>query len=275
MKIQLTNFLILVVCLVFLACRSDKIEPSIVQYEKTSKRVPHNNFQQLLDSNDVRGSILIYNLNGDEYYSNDFNRCDSGFIPASTFKIPNTIIALETGVVTDENSIWYWDGVRRSRPILNQDLRLQEAFHQSCVPCYQSFAREIGMDRMSSYLQKLKFGHMVFDSSSIDMFWLQGNSVVTQFQQIDFLKRLYTSELKINTRTDSLFKKLMIVDSNDRFTLRGKTGLSTSGIGWYVGYVEVKNNVFFFATNIQHRATIDYSVRKAVTLQALKTLGAI
>ena len=61
---------------------------------------------------------------------------EQGHIPASTFKIPNTLIALEEGVIKDQFEVIKWDGVVRQYAPWNADQTLATAFSRSCVWCY-------------------------------------------------------------------------------------------------------------------------------------------
>jgi beta-lactamase class D OXA-209 len=237
-------------------------------------------FNKILDSLKVKGAILIYDFSEKKYYSNNFSWAKTGFIPASTFKIPNSIIALETGVIKDESDIFKWNGEKRWSKKWEQDLTFKEAFQVSCVPCYQEVARKIGVERMKAYLNKINYKKMFFDSTTIDNFWLDGASKITQIQQIDFLKRFYFSELPISKRTESIVKNIMLIEKTDVYTLSGKTGLSVkNGLdnGWFVGYFEVKNKVYFFATNLEpiEKEAVNeafYSARINATKQAFKNL---
>ena len=110
-------------------------------------------FQQLIDSSQLTGTLVFFDPNNDVYYSNDFDRAEHGFLPASTFKIPNSMIALETGVL-DTNTIMQWDGENRRLKQWEKDMDLAEAYRVSCVPCYQWIARNVGVDRMRAYLKK-------------------------------------------------------------------------------------------------------------------------
>ncbi|WGH76919.1 class D beta-lactamase [Tenacibaculum tangerinum] len=248
--------------------------------EKTETRfVVQEEFQEILDATKLGGAVLVYNLNKDSYYSNDFEWCTKGNLPASTFKIPNSIIALETGVVKNDSTIFKWNGESRYLKVWEQDLTLQQAFQYSCVPCYQEVARKIGVERMKTSLAELNFGSMDVHEANLDNFWLQGKSKISQLEQIDFLKRLYTSELPISKRTDSIIKKMMVLSKNNAYVLRGKTGWSIRGNennGWFVGYVSVKNNVYFFATNIIPLEDFNMKFfnkeRKEVTFKALDIL---
>lgn len=238
-------------------------------------------FNKILDSLKVKGSILIYSFSDKTYYSNDFSWAKTGFIPASTFKIPNSIIALETGVIKNESDVFKWNGDERWNKKWEQDLTFKDAFRVSCVPCYQEVARKIGVERMKTYLNKINYKEMIFDSTTIDNFWLEGESKITQIQQIQFLKRFYFSELNISKRTTSIVKNIMLIEKTEDYTFSGKTGLSVKNDlynGWFVGYFEVKNKVYFFATNLEpmkkEAASEDfYSARINATKQAFKNLN--
>ena len=239
-------------------------------------------FQAIIDSANVRGAILIYDQDEDKYYSNDFEWTKKGQLPASTFKIPNSIIALETGVVANDRTVFRWDGDPRALRNWEQDLTFKEAFHFSCVPCYQEVARHIGLLRMREYLSRFNYGLIKVDSGAIDSFWLQGDSRINQFQQIDFLKRMYQSELPISERTEKIMKGMMVIEQNEHYTLSGKTGWSIrNGVnnGWFVGYVQTKNSLHFFATNVEPKEGFDMEmfpmIRKEITFKALKELKVI
>ncbi|MDO6675887.1 class D beta-lactamase [Tenacibaculum sp. 1_MG-2023] len=265
-----------IIIVLLLSCKNEKKSKK----EKVeAKLVVNNQFQEILDSTKLEGAILVYDLSKDIYYSNDFDWCEKGNLPASTFKIPNSIIALETGVVKNDSVIFKWNGESRYLKVWEQDLTLKEAFHHSCVPCYQEVARKIGVDRMKSNLAKLDFGSMDVNETTLDNFWLEGKSKINQFKQIEFLKRLHNSELLISERTDSIMKNMIIMSKNNQYVLRGKTGWSVKGEvdnGWFVGYVLVKNKAYFFATNVVPKKSFDMSFfnkeRKEVTFKALDML---
>ncbi len=236
-------------------------------------------FQSISEDDSIKGSILIYDLKNNHYYSNDFDWAQVGRLPASTFKIPHTLIALDLGIVRNENTLLKWDGKKRDYKIWQQDLTLKQAFHYSCVPCYQEIARKIGVNRMNKIVNSFEYGTMNIHADNIDKFWLTGNSEISQFEQIDFLKRLYLSKLPISKNTELIFKELFIVNQNNNFTLRAKTGLSINNEkhnGWYVGYLERQDNVYFFATNIspngKYQKTLNKK-RKDITINALKQLN--
>jgi beta-lactamase class D len=238
--------------------------------------------QDIIDSANVIGSVLVFDPQNNTYWSNDFERCDSGFLPASTFKIPNSIIALETGVVKNDSTLFKWNGEKRRLPVWEQDLTFADAFRASCVPCYQEIARNIGPARMNEYLKKLNYGNMKVDSSNIDVFWLEGDSRISMNQQLDFITRFYKGELPILTRTRDIVKRMMIIDDNGKYIFSGKTGWSIrngNNNGWFAGYLETKNSVYFIVTNIEPREAFNMDlfpkIRTQISLEAFKRLKII
>jgi beta-lactamase class D len=246
----------------------------------TEKKMPE--FEEILDNFQVKGSILIYDNKKEIYYSNDFNWAKEGNIPASTFKIPNSIIAIELGIVDSDTTILKWNGEKRYLEIWEQDLSFKQAFQLSCVPCYQEIARNIGYKRMKDYLEKFDYNEMIIDTLSIDKFWLEGNSKISQYKQIEFLRKFYFSELPVSERTVKIVKNIMEIEKSEKYILSGKTGWGTrkgNDNGWYVGFLETNENVIFFATNVIPNEDLipdDFlSARINVTKTALKKLKLI
>ena len=265
------------------SCKEQKNTDSSISLEIKNDKIIKSEFQTIIDSEDINGAILIYDLNDDTYYSNDFNWTNTGNLPASTFKIANTIIGLETGVIESDSTIFNWDGEEKWSNLWEQDLVLRDAFQFSCVPCYQQVAAKIGTQRMNEYVEKLQYGNLNINAKNITNFWLEGKSRISQMQQIDFLKRFYNNQLPISERTKNIVRDIMLVEETKNYKLSGKTGLSNSNDqynGWYVGFMEVGENVYFFATNLEPKNSKinlqDFiKKRKDVTLSALKKMKVI
>ena len=264
------------------SCTGKKTESDKKEIKVVEREIIVPQFEKIIDSANVEGAILIYDLKNDKYYSNDFNWAKKRNLPASTFKITNSIIALETGVVENDSTLLKWNGEKRRFKNWEQDLILRDAFHFSCVPCYQEIARKVGENKMNKFLKKLDYGNMKVDSSNLDLFWLEGESSITQFQQINFLKRLYQSELPISERTEMIMKRMIVIEDTDDYKLSGKTGWSIrngNNNGWFVGYVETQSKIYFFATNVEPKQQFDMSmfpmIRKDVTFKAFEQMKII
>lgn len=225
----------------------------------------------------VEGAFLLYDLKNDKYLAYKAKRLKQGYIPASTYKIFNSLIALETGVIRDENEILKWDGVDRGSAEWNQDHNLRTAIKYSAVWFYQEMARRIGGERMQHYVNLAGYGNKNI-SGGIDLFWLEGGLRITPREQIDFLVRLYQNKLPFSQRTMSIVKDILIFEKGGAYVLRAKTGWGarfTPQVGWFVGYLERDGNVYFFANNIDIIKSEDNKARIAIAKAILRDLGLI
>lgn len=249
---------------------AEPVSPPVPQVAQASQPDFSQHFQDL----DIEGSIVIYDLNQDLTHQHNPERNATSFLPASTFKILNSLISLETGVIANELSILTWDGVDRSIPAWNRDHNMRTAFPASTVWFYQVLARRIGYERMQQWVAAADYGnHNIGNSDAIDTFWLNGDLRITPQQQIQFLQRLQSNSLPFSDDTLATVKDIMIVERTPDYIIRAKTGWALVGeVGWYVGYVEQNENTYFFATNIHIRDQTDLENRAEVTRRSLETL---
>ncbi|MEL7145342.1 MAG: penicillin-binding transpeptidase domain-containing protein [Bacteroidota bacterium] len=247
--------------------------------QQSSNQVRMSDFQQAIDTSGLLGGVLIYDLAADTFYSNDFAWAAKRHLPASTFKIPNSMIMLESKTVASDSALIPWHGDQRMFPSWEQEMTLKQAFHRSCLPCYQQLTRRLGFRNMQSYTSKLNYGTLQYDSTEYDRFWVEGSSGISQLEQIDFLTRLYNEKLPFSKRTYELTKRIIKSQSNEYYQLSAKTGWSIIGEkhnGWYVGYVKAKGKIYFFATNLTPTKDYDMSLfsksRKKLTFMAFQEL---
>ena len=211
-----------------------------------------DDFKKLYDQYNVEGSFVIYDQNADKYTFYNKPQYKTQFIPASTFKICNSLIGLETGVIKDENFLIKWDSIKR-RDIWDKDHTLKTAFPNSVVWYYQELARRVGGQKMKYWLDKAQYGN-ADTSGGIDKFWLSGGLRISPEQQIGFLRRLHDNKLPFSQRSVDIVKNIMIVKDTAGYVMRAKTGWSSQDgkeIGWYVGYVETAGNVYYFSNCVQ------------------------
>jgi beta-lactamase class D len=228
-------------------------------------------FGQHVDTIDLKsffgahtGGFSVYSFRTNRYLQYNVDQCKKRFSPCSTFKIPNSLIALETGVVPNSGFIIKYDsvlhprdtGMVHSAPFQDwfQDLSLKQAFQYSCVWYYQELARRIGHERMSKYVDLLEYGSMDI-SSGDDTFWLCGSLQISIDEQIEFLKKLYLRQLKgFSDTAMNTVKGIMLYESVPRYRLYGKTGtgdcMNGKYLAWYVGFVETDSDTSVFAMNI-------------------------
>ena len=203
-------------------------------------------------------------------------RAKQAYSPASTFKIPNTLIALKYGLVNSPDSVFKWDGQKRWLDIWNQDQTLRSAYQVSCVWCYQSLARKLGSKIYKKELTALNYGNHQL-GNQIDQFWLDGSLSISALQQVGFLIRLIDKDLPFTIESQRMTKQIMREDRQGEYGLYAKSGWAAGeiNIGWYVGYVEASTGVWVFAMNMDLQDPKRAPLRQKVVMQALSELGII
>ena len=226
----------------------------------------------------VAGSTLIADARTGALVAGHAERVDRPLIPASTFKIISALIALETGVIADAQTVIPWDSVVRDRPEINRDLDLQTAFRLSAVPHFQSLVRRIGSARMQQALDTIGYGNRNI-AGGIDQFWLTGALRISPRGQVELLTRLLHDDLPVSRRSMAIVRAMMVHEATATYTIRAKTGLTTppgsETVGWWVGWVERGAAVHVFATALEAAApTAGFNAQRlAVTRCALQALS--
>ena len=238
-----------------------------------------NSIQKYFESNKVAGTFGLYDNGTGQFTIYNLSRFkDSAYLPASTFKIVNSLIGIETGKIVNDKMLIKWDGVVRkfsngdTIQAWNKDLTMEEAFKVSSVPYYQEVARRIGKDTMQFWLDSLKYGTRKI-LSKIDTFWLDNSLKITPDEQMGLVKKLYFGQLPFQKRTQEMVKKTMLQESNANYQLSYKTGWgfreNGKSIGWIVGWIEENRHPYFFVVNIEGEKNINMV---AVRLRILKSI---
>lgn len=221
-----------------------------------------------------KGEFLIYNLSRFR---------DSAYQPASTFKIVNSLIALKTGRIADENHLIPWDGIVRVFPngdtakSWNKDLTMAQAFKESALPYYQEVARRIGRDTMQAWLDTLQYGNHTI-GNKVDEFWIDNSLKVKPDEQLGLVKKLYFEQLPFDKRSQRIVKEMMWQEKNANYQMAYKTGWgfkeNGKAIGWMVGWIEENKHPYFFVLNIEGPNNANMSsIRKNIVQNILKEMG--
>lgn len=231
----------------------------------------------------VSGTVVVFNQQKGKYLVYNKDRFEKQFLPASTFKIFNSLVALETGVIKNENEKLDWDEFDRGNPNWNMSQNMKWAYANSTVWFYQELAKKIGFKRMQEWIDKCNYGNKDI-SGGIDNFWLKGKLRISAREQVEFLKRLQADLLPFKPEVVKIVKQVMIEEETDQYILRAKTGWASSTeqeIGWYVGYVErnkkdskTEKEYYYFALNIDMKDG-QQSARKTIVRKILMELKAI
>ncbi|GEM_PF-180330 len=234
----------------------------------------------------VNGAFVLYDLKNNRYLRYNEQRCRERFSPKSTFKIPNSLIGLETGVIRDAEFVIPWNREKYPpQPDWNQepfihwgkDQTLRSAFKYSVVWYYRELALRVGADRMKKYVSAFNYGNKDV-SGRVDNFWLDNTLKISADDQVEFLKALYTGRLPVAKRTTEIVKDILVFEKTPAYTLSAKTGGGPIAegiyIGWFVGYLEAQGNVYFFAINIEGASFAGIRDKRIeLTKQILTALG--
>jgi beta-lactamase class D OXA-2 len=246
--------------------------PAFLQHNESER----TDWKKYFTEFDAEGTIVVADerANAPAIWIYNEERANKRYSPASTFKIPHTLFALDAGAVRDEFQIFKWDKVVRNFPAHNQDQTLRSAMRNSAVWVYEIFAKEIGTDRARDYLRKLDYGNADPSCAQGD-YWIDGRLAISAHEQISFLQRLYRNELAFRVEHQRLVKDIMIVEAERDWILRAKTGWE-GRIGWWVGWVECLNGPVFFALNIDTpNRTADLYKREAIARAILASIKAL
>jgi len=216
------------------------------------------NLKKYFDQQHVNGCFALYD-NGQGHFSiyNLLRYRDTPYLPASTFKIVNSLIGIQTGRVRDASAVISWDGITRNVKDWNQDLTMIQAFRASSVPWFQELARRIGKDTMQKWLDTL--GYAAFKGravvNDIDTFWLDNSVKITADEQLGLVKRLYFNQLPFYNLTHDIVKNMMMQENNSNYKLSYKTGWGHTekghSLGWIVGWIEENKHPYFFVLQME------------------------
>ncbi|WP_300261583.1 class D beta-lactamase [Bradyrhizobium sp.] len=224
------------------------------------------------------GTFVGYKVDDYLIIASDRERSGERRLPASTFKIPNSLIALEIGVVTDpDKDVFPWDGVQREIEAWNKDHTLRSAIAVSAVPVYQEIARRIGEERMQHFVDLFDYGNRDI-GGGIDQFWLSGNLRIDPVEQIDFVDRLRRRALPISKRSQELVCDILPVSNAGSSVIRAKSGLTgreQGSLGWMVGWAEKGGAHTVFALNMDCPGPRQVAARMTLTQACLAEIGAI
>ncbi len=230
----------------------------------------------------AHAALLIVRMEDGAEWSSGGTRIEHRFSPASTSKIPHTLIALETGYAASPEHAFKWDGVERTFDFWNRDHTLKTAYQFSAVWAFQRLTSDLGYETMKTRLKKLDYGDAnTGGPDDLTSYWLQGPLAISAREQTVFLSKLIREALPLSAETYRMGKQIMLEAEGDDWALYAKTGWGSDGdnpdIGWYVGWVEDRSGEqpqnWIFAFNMEMLDESSQAKRRKVVRSALALLG--
>lgn len=209
--------------------------------------------------------FMLQALGSSRIYANDRTECAIKTAPASTFKVPHALIALDTGVVTDPLAPMKWDGSDQSFDLWERDHSLDSAVKDSVFWLFQRTATLIGRERMSAELKKLGYGSDSFEGE-LTRFWVNGDLVISPAEQLQFLHRMMRYELPVRREHVDAVKRAFLMPAGKITNASGshdfaltsaptllhaKTGNATvegERVSWLIGHLDVRGRQYVFVS---------------------------
>ncbi|QCI63561.1 class D beta-lactamase [Phreatobacter stygius] len=241
----------------------------------TPRTVERDDLVAQFQSRGAVGTFALYDVSTDRLTLVNAARAMTRYVPASSFKIANSLIALETGVVADENEIIPYGGKPQPFKAWEKDMPMREAITASNVPVYQELARRIGLERYHFWLDRLGYGNRQ-TGTALETFWLDGPLEISAVEQARFAARVGQQNLPLSSRSQSIVRDILKLESKDGRTLYGKTGWRFSSnpqLGWWTGWVDQGGKVTAFSLNIDMPSPQDAAKRVVIGRAMLEQLG--
>lgn len=232
--------------------------------------------EEIFSKADTNATFVLYDMQKEKLVIHNQARAQKRYTPASTFKIANSLIGLETKTVKSVDEPLPYIGPEN--PFIaswKEDMGLRKAITISNVPIYQELARRIGFERMKHYLKSFEYGN-ADTGEIIDRFWLDGPLEISTLEQVEFLKKLVEEQLPVSKEAQKDVKQILLLESADDYKLYGKTGWQNApgnGIGWFVGWIENSHGSYVFALNMDMTGANDAPKRISLTRDCLFALG--
>ncbi len=225
----------------------------------------------------VEGTFVLRRVGDDEMLVHDPMRAVTPRRPASTFKILNSLVILDTAVLPDVDTVVPWDGVERSLSAWNRDHSLRSGIEVSALWLYQELARRVGENAMAERVTAAAYGNADI-GGGIDEFWLTGELRISPIEQTEFLERLLLDELPFPVEHQAAVRDIVERERGDGWVWAHKTGwavVEQPDLGWLVGWTEYQDERFVFALLIDLTAEVDPAIRISLARQLLVDAGAL
>ncbi|MFB7639521.1 BlaR1 family beta-lactam sensor/signal transducer [Peribacillus butanolivorans] len=244
------------------------------RYYFNNDGVVYEDFHQFFKGDE--GSFVLYDHNAQQYRIYNEEKSTLRVSPDSTYKIYSALFALESNVISPEESTLSWDGTQQPYAAWNMDQNVSSALQESVSWYFQELDRRTGFETIQSNLQEINYGNSDV-SGEFGEFWLESSLKISPVEQVQLLQAFYYNQLGYKEMHIQAVKEALLLEKNEEARLSGKTGTGTVNgkniNGWFIGYVETKNNTYFFATNIQNEDDSSGSKAVEITLSILKDLG--
>lgn len=243
------------------------------RYDFNNENTHYEDLSSYFDG--YNGSFVLYDMEAGQYSIYNKDKSTLRVSPNSTYKMYSALIGLESDVITSDNSTMKWTGTKYPYASWNTDQNLSTAMKNSVTWYFQGLDQKIPRETTKAYVEKMGYGN--YDLSGGQDYWLESSLKISPVEQVQLLLAFYTNHFGFEDKNIQTVKDSLILEEHDGYRLSGKTGTGNVNgkdiNGWFIGYVEAKDNTYFFATNIQNDDNSYGSKAAEITLSILRDKG--
>ncbi|RKS68155.1 beta-lactamase class D [Actinomadura pelletieri DSM 43383] len=239
--------------------------------------IVRDDLRTVFDAAGVRGTFALLDVTARTTTVVDRRRAGTPMVPASTFKVPHALVALETKAVRSPDEVIPWDGTPQPFPEWERDMSMRDAVSESNAAAFQVIARRIGLKRERQWLHRLGYGNRR-TGTAVDRFWLDGPLTISAVEQTRFMARLAARDLPASDRHQRTVHDLIKQEEQDGYALFAKSGWQNApdpGTGWWAGWVERGGRVYAFTLNIDITKDGDAGKRATIARELLYRLNVL
>lgn len=248
--------------------------PDRYAFDQRSLSVTYADYRSFFGDN--KGSFVLFEANRDAWTIYEPDEAVRRVPPASTYKIYAALHALESGVITPEQSLLSWDGTPYPFQTWNEDQTLESAMNHSVNWYFQSLDRQTGADSVKAFIREIGYGNQA-PGEDLSAYWYDSSLKISPVEQVELLRKLHDGVLPFSPENRQAVQNSLCLAVSEKGALYGKTGtLSAEGkntSGWFIGFIESENGTCYFAVNIQNEDNAGGSAAAEITLAILTHLG--
>ena len=226
-------------------------EVSHYQWKTSSENISYVDFSSYFG--EYEGSFVLYDLENDSWSIHNMDHATLRVAPDSTYKIYDALFGLEENVITPEDSFIAWNGESYPFEAWNADQTLQSAMASSVNWYFQSVDEQLGTASVYDYIKEIGYGNENI-SGDFSTYWMESSLEISPVEQVELLIKLQNNRFDFAPENINAVKDAVCLSSSDAGTFYGKTGTGRVDgqdvNGWFIGYIEIVDNTYFFATNI-------------------------
>lgn len=239
------------------------ISPTEAEVTEAVQHMINVDFSEYFDG--LEGCAVFFNSDTDIYNLYNEELCEMRTSPCSTFKIIATIMGLETGVLDSVDSKMGYDETIYHTKAWNEDLRLQDAFKESCVWYFRKVIDQIGESEVKKYLNQLEYGNCdisewegsgINSAPELNGFWLESSLEISPMEQVNILADIFNGNTDFSKQSIDILKEVMLTQKSGNVSIYGKTGTGQNAStgnrdnGWFVGMFERTDERYYFAVHL-------------------------